>query len=381
MGELTKEIEFYRLRKAEGDEDRAKSLESVEWARAVLSDLPRHYYLEHALELWPQNLDALVARLEGVPLSSRFIYLEALVKEHAPTYLKGPSLTYANLAQRPYLRLLHELAATYAGMGRYHLAAGLYDLLLQAGLLECFEFKRELLMVYYHTGDWEGLAQVYPHFEEDEIHEVILLPCLLLAYQTDHLLWVDYFWQELDRLNSGLDEFFSQETWPIEDIIDQPMGTGKLVSYLTKHDYQTLILAANPILPSLLNDDYSYHYFRDKLQADQGPSLSLADLAEDQNLVEALASYCWEHGGSDEDQSYWDLVDSQVSLEVQQKRESDLETWQLKQAVGEKRYALLAEAGYGTCEDLAQAAASDLLTIKGIGLGTIDRLREMGLDI
>ncbi|MDK6804524.1 helix-hairpin-helix domain-containing protein [Aerococcus sp. UMB7834] len=385
MGEWTVEMEFYRLRKAPGDEEKAESLEYLEraWALEIVSAHER--YLDQALELWPENLDALMLRLERIPLPARLLYLEALAQEHKATYLKGPKLSYANLAQRPYLRLLHEIGSLYTEMGRYPLAAEIYDILLRAGMTERFEFKREILILYYHTGDWEGMAQVYPKIEADEIHEIILLPCLLLAYRTDHLLWVDYFWQELNRLNSDLAEFFSQDNWPIEDIVNLEMTPHNLVDYLTKHDYQTLVLAANPILPSLLSDDYSYKFFKEKAKAKPAQSLTLADLEEDHNLAEALNLYHLYNAGSDNSESFRDRAYSAFLFERgeahDQEAGPEVAAWWLEQVIGEKGAALLTEAGYASFEALAQANANDLLAIKGIEHEMIVRLRQWGLAI
>lgn len=144
-------------------------------------------------------------------------------------------------------------------------------------------------------------------------------------------------------------------------------------------------MAANPILPSLLSDDYSYKFFKEKAKAKPAQSLTLADLEEDQNLAESLNLYHLYNAGDDDGESFRNQAYSAFLFERGeahgQEAGPEVAAWWLEQVLGEKGAALLAEAGYASFQALAQADANDLLAIKGIESGMIARLRQWGLPI
>ncbi|WP_155718789.1 tetratricopeptide repeat protein [Streptococcus oralis] len=154
-----------------------------------------------ALELDSDNLDAKQILLEELTPVEELRELKKLERQTLEG-LEAPELGWPYLENRPYLSLKYNLIIGYMKQSMYRQAERELKEILLLDENDHQGMRYELMAVYTRLEDYESAKSF---FEKDEVahHEddQMVLPMLVVALQTGHMMEADFYFKMLYALN------------------------------------------------------------------------------------------------------------------------------------------------------------------------------------
>ncbi|UUX34960.1 tetratricopeptide repeat protein [Fundicoccus culcitae] len=354
FGDLTyKENLFTGFDVTEGNPQ--KSLELVEQALDTDVWSERKALLEKALDEWPDNYDAQILLIDpNCSIVERIEQLEDIYDDATDFFDLQEQEGWLNFEERPYIRLQHYLGSLYMENGMYNSALDVF--LSVAGIDESdgAGIRYQIMSTYALMNDYTSATEFFQEIEDATEDEGMIIPLLFTAVLDQDYETAESLMRLLITLNSQVGELFTEDFWPLEKIFK---AQDQSFTNLTEFTYLAQILAN--LTPLVTSSEFLYVYLKNLYE-----SLQQTSQAKEPELLIP------------------DPVVSNKVIEFPKEKVRSMPTTleqPLFSGLTEKQVAILNDLHLNSFEAFTKVTENDVLSIKGIGPATINKLRVNGV--
>lgn len=327
-----------------------ESMELFQLALNINDDQQRKSILQQAIDLWPYNWDAQMELIEG-SLPEQISQMRNLEQKAKDEWLKGDQSGWLSLEERPYLRIKYMFASLLFKNGLLYEAKEHFEEINEIDELDHLGTRYNLMAIYCRLYDWQSAYQLYSRVPYDAGQDDrMILPLLILAILLNKQFQAKDLLLDLQDANDGLDELFSHEHWPIDDILleveDDRYEPGT---------YSSIAIALVDIMPVIVGSEFVYQWLHNEYHS---PGSN-----ERVNVSDKVISF---------DAAAKHYQDSRPQISVD-------DSIEVLQGVVHNAAIALQQRNYVTIAAFADITEKELLQIKYIGPKTVEKLKENGV--
>ncbi len=323
-----------------------QSMDKLEEARQAPALVKKKALVQEALDIWPENIDALTYQAFIESDDNAFVLLERL-DQISETYLQNNQERiiesgYYDLENRGFFRLLK--AQVTLCLDEFFHTNGI-EYALQALELEASDplgFRYDLMSFYVLTDDYKSARALYMEYgSNDTMLAFALMTGAVLHRDLDY---AKILLAELQERIPDMYKLFSEQFF-LHDSTLNSLFEGEVMRIGTLDE---IVFAIRPLLPLYYHSDALMRFVRENLKVPK----------EFLDAEEAVSPSGY----------YWDEAFQKMYTEC-------------FVGIDQHRAYLIYQAGYDSVDKLHEATYNDITNIKGIGKATAEQLRENGFEL
>ncbi|MBG9982385.1 hypothetical protein HZY86_04595 [Aerococcaceae bacterium DSM 111020] len=323
-----------------------QSMDKLEEAGQAPALIKKRALVQEAIDIWPDNLDALTYQAFIESDDNAFVLLDRLDKIGETFFQKKQEKIYESgfydLENRSYFRLLKAQTTLCLDESFYMSGIDYASQALQLEPSDPLGFRYDLISFYVLIGDYKSARALFMEYGSDDT-------MLAFSVMTGAVLHrdIDYAKILLDELQKrcpDLYKLFSDDFMTKDSDMDS-MFENDVMRVGTLDE---IIFAMRPLLPLYYHSDALIRFVTENIKFPEEYS--------NNRDVETLSEYNW-------NEAFQKLYKECFA------------------GIDQHRAYLIYKAGYDSIEKLQQATYKEITNIKGIGKATAEQLRENGFEL
>ncbi|AXY26157.1 hypothetical protein CL176_09180 [Suicoccus acidiformans] len=353
-----------------------KSIQLMQQAIQEVNHFARIKLLQEAIQLDPYNFQAYIY-LYNSPLDLlNGPAMEVFVKSNR-RWIRKNRPGWENESSKNFLRFKFIMAQALMDIGKLTEAEMHFRELYEADESDALGARYKLVAIYTLTYQWDKayeLAELEMEHSGIPFSEFMLVPLMILAVLTGREETAELYFKDLIQRNPYLDVFINNEDPPFSFI--HYLSTPEVLELCS---IESLALSFSDIVPVLVTAAYA-NVWLDKMYSKYQHLAPERTPEQEEIYLDYVKDFLME--------DFESMIDEMDDMEDMEEDEF-LVPWPdampfeqyLELVVPWQGREALQEAGLTTVHAIEQAGANKLLKLKGVGPGTIESLRDYGIEI